>query len=115
LNLIESFIIGNEQWNSHLLIKLSNLGFSLIQCLLQDIANIIKGPFNFWDDIKQKSEQYLLKKMKQKFITSDLKNIEYLQLDLQEAFFLKYTLNCISIKDKHKVCTFIINYHKILL
>ncbi|ORX60756.1 hypothetical protein BCR36DRAFT_578840 [Piromyces finnis] len=53
--------------------------------------------------MKQKINHYIIKRAKQNFITSDLKSMEYLQLDLQEAFFLKYALNCISIRDNHKV------------
>ncbi|OUM68540.1 hypothetical protein PIROE2DRAFT_3673 [Piromyces sp. E2] len=95
----------NEQWNGQLLNKYANLGFSLIQCLIQDIANLLTIPINFGNDIIRKIEHYLLKSKKQKLMISDLKNIEYMQLDLQEAFFLKYALNCISIKDEKKVLT----------
>jgi len=76
-----------------------------MQSLIQDFISLLARPYQIGNNIKQKCEQYIVKKVKQRIvITSDLINIEYLQLDLQEAFFLKYALNCISIKDKNKVC-----------
>jgi len=94
----------NEQWNKNLLIEISKFGLSLMQSLIQDFISLLARPYQIGNNIKQKCEQYIVKKVKQRIvITSDLINIEYLQLDLQEAFFLKYALNCISIKDKNKV------------
>jgi len=75
-----------------------------MQSLFHDFISLLERPYQICYNAKQKCEQYIMKKAKQKIsISSDLMKMEYLQLDLQEAFFLKYALNCISIKEKNKV------------
>ncbi|ORX64208.1 tRNA-intron endonuclease catalytic domain-like protein [Anaeromyces robustus] len=86
-------------YNKQLLVEIQSLGLSLIQ----DLFSIIFNPYKFFNYIKNICENLIIKKVKQKCIkSSDLLNMEYLQLDLVEAFFLKYALNCISIKNKNK-------------
>lgn len=65
------------------------------------------NPYKFWRNIKDYYQQYILKDEKQKLKNSTkFINMEYLQLELEEAFFLKYALNCISIKYNQKVFIF---------
>eukprot|EP00833_Pecoramyces_ruminatium_P000070 jgi/Orpsp1_1/1174102/evm.model.c7180000048916.1 len=93
-----------KQWNKKLIIDISQYGFILIQSFFNDLILLITNPCSILKNIKDNCERYIFKKDKLKFIKStDLMNMEYLQLDLEEAFFLKYALNCISIKDNHKI------------
>ncbi|KAL6624178.1 hypothetical protein LY90DRAFT_291981 [Neocallimastix californiae] len=104
LKAMSSKILKLDNWNKELFMYILHFGFLLSLSFFKDLSLIAMNPYKFWRNIKDYYQQYILKDEKQKLKNSTkFINMEYLQLELEEAFFLKYALNCISIKYNQKV------------